>query len=117
MWGQHLIVDVEAGTKEKVRDPEAIRAFFEELIPAIRMRAFGDLQLVHFGHGKLAGWTAIQLIETSTISCHFLDESGDFYLDVFSCKRFKAKTVLDLIKKHFETQTWTVTALERDAKR
>ena len=38
------------------------------MIDAIGMRAHGPLALERFGDGELAGWSALQFIETSSIT-------------------------------------------------
>ena len=48
-----------------------------------------------------SGWSVAQLIYTSTITCHFTDESGDFYLDVFSCKEFEIEKVIECVDEFF----------------
>ncbi len=48
-----------------------------------------------------AGLTAIQIIVTSTIVAHFIDSTGDLYLDVFSCKEFDVNVVEDVVKQCF----------------
>jgi S-adenosylmethionine/arginine decarboxylase-like enzyme len=80
------------------------------------MVAFGEPQLVHFAdYTEKAGWTVIQLIETSSIVGHFLDESGDLYLDVFSCKSFDGNTVRELIKEYFNPNNIYSILLNRQA--
>ena len=116
MWGQHLIVDVQGGDKEKVRDHEVIEAFFADLLRGIRAKALGEIRLRQSGTGDLAGYTAVQLIERGAVVCHFLEKSGDFYLDILSCRKVVVGTVLDFVKAHFNTSTWMVTCLERDAR-
>lgn len=49
------------------------------------MKSHGPPLLEHFGEGELAGWTLVQLITTSNLTLHFLDHSGDLYLDLFTC--------------------------------
>ena len=87
--------------KDGVRDKQTITNFVKELVPAIGMEAHGEPQIEHFGVGNKAGYTLVQLITTSNICGHFCDESGDFYLDVFSCKEFQVVTVRNLVIKYF----------------
>lgn len=48
-----------------------------------------------------AGLTAIQIIVTSTIVAHFIDSTGDLYLDVFSCKTFENNDVINTVNEFF----------------
>jgi len=65
------------------------------------MVPYGEPQVIHFGSGDKAGFTLVQLIETSNISAHFCEETNDMYLDVFSCKPFDSKVVEDTVTEYF----------------
>jgi S-adenosylmethionine/arginine decarboxylase-like enzyme len=102
IWGHHLILDVKGCQIDKATNPEYIGLFVKDLVKLIDMVPYGEPQVVHFADGTdKAGWTVIQLIETSNIMGHFLDDSGDLYLDVFSCKDFEASVVLNAVENHF----------------
>ena len=47
---------------------------------------------------EAAGYSLVQLIETSAITGHFCDKSGDAYIDVFSCKDFDTAAALDVVR-------------------
>ena len=100
LWGYHLVMNCKAGN-QNTRDEDKIREFVSELVPAVNMEAYGEPQLVHFGKDNKAGWTLVQLITTSNICCHFCDDTGDFYFDLFSCKPFEVIKVRELICKYF----------------
>jgi S-adenosylmethionine/arginine decarboxylase-like enzyme len=36
----------------------------------------------------LYGYSVLQLIQTSDITAHFCDATGDAYIDIFSCKEY-----------------------------
>jgi S-adenosylmethionine decarboxylase len=118
MWGQHLIIDLAGGRREAIQSERVIRRFVGRLIEAIGMRAYGEPLLAHFAEHspEAAGWTLVQLIETSSITGHFCDHSGDAYLDVFSCQAFDVQTVLDLIHETFAPEHVGTTVLMRQAK-
>jgi S-adenosylmethionine/arginine decarboxylase-like enzyme len=100
-WGYHLIVDARDCDPAAIRSKETIRAFVKELVKEIDMVAFGPPQIVMFGTGNKKGYTLVQLIETSCISAHFVEEFNDVYLDVFSCKDFKQADALAVFRKYF----------------
>ena len=106
MWGQHLIIDLAGGKLEAIRSADVIARFSRELVEAIQMKAYGEPLLAHFADHlpKAVGWTLVQLIETSSITGHFCDITGDAYLDVFSCKEFDVQTVIDLVQATFAPQ-------------
>lgn len=114
-WGFHLVVDAKA-CNSNVSSVEAVESFAKTLVKAIDMVAFGEPQIVRFGTGHLQGLTLVQLIETSNICAHFCDDSGDAYIDVFSCKDFKAEDALQVIQDCFAPEKMNVIFLERDAR-
>ena len=100
-WGYHMSADCYACDLEKIKDRDQVAAFSKELVKEIDMVAYGVPQIVHFGEGNKEGFTLIQLIETSIICAHFVNETGNVYLDVFSCKEFDPAVVEDVVKKYF----------------
>lgn len=80
------------------------------------MKAYGRPQVIHFGSGNKAGYTLVQLIETSNITGHFCDDSGDAYLDIFSCKDYSEKEVLKVVDQFFEPESKQTYCFERQAR-
>ena len=117
-FGQHLVVDA-AGCNDRINDHDAIAAFADDLVKAIGMKAFGAPWIEHFGHElpKTSGFTLVQLIETSNISAHFCDHSGEAYFDIFSCKAFDEGVALEMIDRHFEPTICETRSLTRQAPR
>ncbi len=117
-FGQHLVVDA-AGCNDRISDRDAIAAFAEELVKAIDMKAYGAPWIEHFGHEtpKASGFTLVQLIETSNVTAHFCDHSGEAYFDIFSCKDFSESTALEVIDRHFEPDVCQTRSLTRQAPR
>ena len=116
-WGYHIILDCAAGNKEKITNAEHISTCAKVLVDRIDMVAFGEPQVVHFAEYKpeVAGYTLVQLIQTSSITCHFVDCTGDFYFDCFSCKPFNIETVKEVVQEFFEPQVVKTTYLTRQA--
>ena len=79
------------------------------------MVAYGEPQIVHFGSGNKAGYTLVQLIETSNICCHFVEETNDLYLDVFSCKPFEPTDVQRVVSQYFSPERINTIFLNRQA--
>jgi len=102
VWGHHFIVDCQECDKDAVTNPTIIKKFAKELVNEIDMVPFGSPKVVHFGEDDKAGYTLVQLIETSNIVAHFIDNNGDAYIDVFSCREFNHDVVLELIRKYFK---------------
>ena len=113
-WGQHLVLDL-GGCNENILTKEGIANFVKELVKAIDMVAYGEPQIVHFAEHsyEAAGYSLVQLIETSAIMGHFSDHNRDAYLDVFSCKKFSNETAIAVVKKHFAPTKIKYTCLDR----
>ena len=71
---------------------------------AINMVAYGEPVVEHFAtHShEAAGYTLLQMIETSNIAAHFAENIGQVYIDVFSCKAFDVEVALGICKKYFK---------------
>jgi S-adenosylmethionine/arginine decarboxylase-like enzyme len=119
MWGKHLIIDMSAGDKDRVRSAEHIRRFVEILVEAIGMKAYGPPVLQHFAEHlpEAAGYSLVQLIETSAVTGHFCDSSGDAYIDIFSCKDFHAELAVRVVRAAFRPKHINFITLERQATR
>lgn len=100
-WGIASSYDIYNCSPEAIRDADLIKRFVVELCDLIEMRRFGETQVVHFGEDeRVAGYSMVQLIETSLISAHFANESNTTYLDVFSCKPYDP-AVVEMFAREF----------------
>lgn len=117
MWGKHLIIDMSAGDRQRVRSADHIRRFVETLVPAIDMKAYGPPVLKHFAEHlpEAAGYSLVQLIETSAITGHFCDSSGDAYIDIFSCKDFSEQSAIEVVRAAFRPKHINFITLARQA--
>ena len=95
--------------------PIVIGNFTRDLVKRIDMVAYGDPQIVMFGTGNKKGYTLIQLIETSNIAAHFVEENNSMYLDVFSCKDFDPEVVKEAVNEFFDAQKFKTTLMLRQA--
>ncbi|UCG38360.1 MAG: S-adenosylmethionine decarboxylase [bacterium] len=102
VWGIATAIDIYDCDPATIRDAEAIRRFVVELCDLIQMKRFGETQVIHFGEDeKVAGYSMVQLIETSLISAHFANLTNTTYLDVFSCKPYDPDVVADFAREFF----------------
>jgi S-adenosylmethionine/arginine decarboxylase-like enzyme len=114
-WGKHLILDAARVAPQTIRNPAIIHDFNKTLVKRIDMVAYGPPQIVRFGSGNKAGYTLVQLIETSNICAHFVEENNSMYLDVFSCKDFDATVVKETVEEFFEAKRLKFKVLTRQA--
>jgi S-adenosylmethionine/arginine decarboxylase-like enzyme len=105
VWGIASSIDIYDCDPDAIRDADLIRRFTAELCELIEMKPFGETQVVHFGEDeRVAGYSMVQLIETSLISAHFANQTNAVYLDVFSCKPYDPETVREFARKYFRGQ-------------
>ena len=114
-WGKHLIVNAANCTSSTIRSRENIYKFTKHLVNRIDMVAYGEPQIIMFGTGNKKGYTLVQLIETSNITAHFVEETNDMYLDVFSCKDFDPHAVVGLLGEYFQPVNVSTHVIERQA--
>jgi S-adenosylmethionine decarboxylase len=114
-WGLHSAFNVYKACPTSIRCAKNIYQFNKELVTKIDMKAWGEPQIVHFGSGNKAGYSLVQLIETSNICAHFVEEDNSLFLDVFSCKEFKESDVKAVLYKYFKPENIHSTTFERIA--
>lgn len=101
-YGHHLVLDLEGCDPAAIDDPALIRAWLrggmggQGLVDRIGMVAHGDPWIESFAHDDpvTAGYTAVQLIETSSITGHFSPYLRTAHIDVFSCRWFEPQIVV-----------------------
>lgn len=114
-WGYHLMLDCSKCSLKAISSKGNIQLFAKTLVKNIDMVAYGQPQVVLFGSGNKKGYTLVQLIETSNISAHFVEETNDMYLDVFSCKPFQQTDVIKTVDMFFKPTIIRPTFVIRDA--
>jgi S-adenosylmethionine/arginine decarboxylase-like enzyme len=114
-WGYHLILNGRNCIPSSIRSAQHIGVFTSTLVNQIDMVSYGKPEIVMFGTGNKKGYTLVQLIETSNICAHFVEESDDMYLDVFSCKPFDEKIVKKVVDDFFSPATMDTKLILRDA--
>lgn len=112
-WGLCTSVDLQDCHPETIRDRDRIQAYVVELCALIGMKRYGECQIIHFGEGRVAGYSMVQLIETSLISGHFANDTNNAYLDIFSCKGYDPAVVETFSKEFFGARRSTSTVTLR----
>ena len=102
-WGLQAAIDIYDCDPQLIRDADKIRHFVQALCDEIGMKRFGDCHVVNFGEDeRVAGYSMMQLIETSLISGHFANATNTAYLDVFSCKYYDPRKVAEFATDAFK---------------
>jgi S-adenosylmethionine/arginine decarboxylase-like enzyme len=111
-WGMLAAIDLHGCDEERLASSDNIRRFVPALIAAIGMRAHGGLMMDRFGDGGLEGWSALQFIETSSITMHADEVFGRLFVDIFSCRPFDPDLAAEVAVEHFGGSP-TVTVIRR----
>ena len=116
-WGYHLVLDCRACDIPAITNPKVLDTFLRTLVKEIDMKMYGEPVMAHFAthDPKASGYTLMQMIETSSITGHFVDLNGDAYIDVFSCKPFETATAVKVVNEFFHPQNIKLTMLYRQA--
>jgi S-adenosylmethionine/arginine decarboxylase-like enzyme len=113
-WGVSACIDLYDCDLGLMQDAAEIKRFVRELCELIKMRRFGDTQVVRFGDDpRVTGFSMTQLIETSLISAHFADNSQAIYLDVFSCAPYNPDEAAAFAARFFKAQRSKVRIIPR----
>lgn len=103
-YGLELIMDLYACDLAKISDGELIKKYLIELCDnQIFMKRFGDSWVQHFGHDNpiTAGYSMMQMIETSCITGHFSEHKKSCYINIFSCKWFDIEKAAEFTREWF----------------
>jgi len=102
-WGVSTSIDLYDCDLALMQNADAIREFVVQLCDRIKMRRYGETQVVFFGdEPRVQGFSMTQLIETSLISAHFADASRAIYLDVFSCAPYSSEDTAKFAAEYFK---------------
>lgn len=116
-WGYQMTLDCHDCHRALIMEKYNVENFVKELVARIDMQAIGD-PWIEYTAGDLpdkAGFTAVQIIVTSSIVAHFVDSTGDLYLDVFSCSQFDTDVVKHVVQEYFKPHSMRMNFLTRHA--
>jgi S-adenosylmethionine/arginine decarboxylase-like enzyme len=98
-WGMVASIDLYECNREAITTPDQIKNLIEELCNTIKMVRFGPPLIQRFAEGELEGYSAMQFIETSSITMHFDEVKNRAFIDVFSCKFFEPQVAEECCQK------------------
>jgi len=108
-WGVSSSIDLYDCDLALMQNADAIQEFVKILCDRIKMRRYGETQVVFFGdEPRVQGFSMTQLIETSLISAHFADASRAIYLDVFSCAPYDPQDAAKFAAEYFKADRYSV---------
>lgn len=114
MWGKETLIDLVNCDGGLIRSRGIIADYAYQLVNLIDMKAYGVPKIVHFGESeKVAGFTLVQLIETSLISGHFVESNNSAYINIFSCKDYDEEVATHFTKMFFGAELMTYKVEQR----
>ncbi|MFH1787335.1 MAG: S-adenosylmethionine decarboxylase [archaeon] len=106
-WGLWSGIDLHSCNSEYIRSEKKVKEFVKELCEKIKMKRFGETVVVDFGEDeRVSGFSMIQLIETSLISAHFVNQTNHIFLDIFSCSFYNPYEIAKFAKNFFKAQDY-----------
>ncbi len=108
-WGLLTCIDLKNCNPEAIRSEQKVKEFARLLCEKIKMKRFGETVVVDFGEDeRVSGFSMTQLIETSLISGHFVNQVNNAYIDIFSCSPYDPTMAAKFTKEFFgaESVTW-----------
>ena len=118
-YGKHLLIEVITKNPKELTNKKLIKMVFEEISQAINVIAVLPPVIYQFpkksGLPKniSGGLTAFCIIAESHLAIHTWPESNYFAFDLFSCKNFDEKIVIQVLKKNFIIQKLASQIIER----
>jgi len=106
-YGKHLLIEVITKNPKELTNKKLIKKVFEEISQAINVTAVLPLVIYQFPKKQgvtkniAGGLTAFCIIAESHLAIHTWPESNYFAFDLFSCKNFEEKIVIQVLKKNF----------------
>ncbi|MGB9681279.1 MAG: S-adenosylmethionine decarboxylase family protein [Minisyncoccia bacterium] len=106
IFGQELIMDLYDCHPEKICSKKAILEYIDKICQVIKVKKYKKAIVERFAlHlDYAAGYSFVQLIESSLVSGHFSELWHRAYINLFSCKTFDAEKAVEFTKKFFEAK-------------
>ena len=101
-WGLLATINLYDCDAELIKTPKELERFVIELCDLIDMKRYGQAMIERFAEGPLEGYSMLQFIETSSITCHFDEEANRAFIDIFSCKYFNSQVAAEFCQQFFK---------------
>lgn len=106
VYGKELILDLYDCDPKIIRSKRKILEYSNQLCNLIKVKKYGkpivERFALHIDHA--AGYSLVQLIESSLISGHFSELWNRVCINIFSCKNFDDKKAAAFTKKFFNAK-------------
>ncbi|MFH1585352.1 MAG: S-adenosylmethionine decarboxylase [archaeon] len=103
-WGKLLTINLYECDEKLIKNEKEIKRFVKDLCDLIKMKRYGPTLVKRFGEGAIEGYSAMQFIETSSITIHFDEQENRAFIDIFSCKDFDSNKTGEFSKIFFKSK-------------
>lgn len=105
-FGYELVLDLKGCDKKVLTSRKKLQEYVDKLCKLIKMVKYGKTLIPYFGTGKdfTAGYSLVQLIETSSITGHFSDFWETAYINIFSCQPYDKEKAKEFTRKFFKAK-------------
>lgn len=106
-FGLHLMLDIYNCDPESLNDKDVVYDILESLPGKIGMRKLTKPKVLFAQANKIkdpGGWSGYVMIQESHISLHTFIRRRFVTADVYSCKKFDTKKIINYFKKVFKTK-------------
>ena len=115
IFGKELILNLYDCHPKSVRSKKKILEYSDKICKLIKVKKYGQPIIerfaLHLDHA--AGYSLVQLIESSLVSGHFSEFWNAAYINIFSCQNFDDKKAAAFTKKFFNAKKIKRTILIR----
>lgn len=107
-WGLSTAIDLHDCDPDLLKNAEKIREYIAKVCALIDAKPWGPCHVQHFGiNPDVAGYSMMQLVETSLVSGHFANKTNRIFLDIFSCKYYDPIKAAEFSKEFFKAKDAT----------
>ena len=115
LYGIETVIDLHDCNQKTIASDAKLREYLRRIVKVLDMVPYGQPFVERFGFNAehTAGYSVVQLIETSSITGHFSEVYGSAHINIFSCKAYDTDGAYEFTRRFFGASGGTKRVLER----
>jgi len=115
LYGVETVIDLHDCDGAAISSEPRLREYLVQIVAALDMVPYGEPIVARFGFNAehTAGYSVVQLIETSSITGHFSESLRSAHLNIFSCKPYDSDAAFEFTREFFGAPGGTKRVLRR----
>ena len=115
LFGIETIIDLHNCNAVAISSESKLREYLVKIVQLLEMIPYGEPFVERFGLNAehTAGYSIVQLIETSSITGHFSESFGSSHINIFSCTSYDAEAAYEFTKEFFGAGSGTRQMVKR----